>query len=108
VDRLFLRVFTRSPSPEEREEFVSYLSPGYDTRIAEPEPKPGPSPNRTPPRYVSWSNHLTEEADAIQRRREAEARGGDPPTDRLDPDWRLRLEDALWSLINAPEFLFMP
>ncbi|MEW4567610.1 DUF1553 domain-containing protein [Tautonia sp. JC769] len=108
VDRLFLRVFTRLPSPEERAEFASYLGPGYDSRAVEPEPTAGPAPDRTPPRYVSWSNHLTEEADAIQRRREDEARRGDPPTDRLDPDWRLRLEDALWSLINAPEFLFMP
>lgn len=108
VDRLFLRMFTRAPTPEEREEFVSYLRPGYDTRIADPMPSSGPAPARTPPRYVSWSNHLTAEADAIQRQREAEARRGAPPTDRLDADWRLRLEDVLWSLINAPEVLFMP
>ncbi|WP_169976778.1 DUF1553 domain-containing protein [Tautonia rosea] len=110
VDRLFLRVFTRLPSTEEREEFVSYLTPNYDTRVVQPRPTPSRASVRTPtpPRYVSWSNHLTEEADTIQRQREAEARSGDPPSNRLDPDWRRRLEDVLWSLINAPEFLFMP
>jgi hypothetical protein len=36
---------------------------------------------------------------------ERQARAGDPPTDRLRADWRERMEDALWSLVNSPEFL---
>jgi hypothetical protein len=108
VDRLFLRIFTRLPGPDERDVIVSYLIPGYEDRVIDPIPGRSRRMERRPPRYVSWSNHLTEEADVIQREREHEARRGDPPTDRLDPDWRRRLEDVIWSMINAPEFLFMP
>jgi hypothetical protein len=108
VDRLFLRVLTRRPTVEERAAVVAYLEPGYDARRAVPPTESAVGSPRKPPRYVSWSNHLTEEANAIKVVREAEARRGDPPTARLDPAWRQRLEDVLWSLINDPEFLFMP
>ncbi|MDR3638343.1 MAG: DUF1553 domain-containing protein [Isosphaeraceae bacterium] len=108
VDRLFVRVLTRSPRPEESAAIVEYLHPGYDQRQVEPRPGRVATAPRRPPRYVSWSNHLTEEANAIKIEREAEARRGDPPTDRLAPAWRARLEDVLWSLLNSPEFLFMP
>ena len=108
VDRLFLRIYTRRPSPEEREAIVGHLRIGYADRVVPVHPDQMGDRVRMPPRYVSWSNHLTEEADAIQRSREDEARRGDPPTARLDPDWRCRLEDVLWSMINAPEFLFAP
>ncbi len=108
VDRLFLRIFTRPPTPDERSAFVAYLGEGYDGREVEPTTTDPERPARTPPRYVSWSNHLTEEANVIKRQREAEARRGDPPTDRLAEPWRRRLEDVLWTMLNAPEFLFMP
>jgi hypothetical protein len=39
---------------------------------------------------------------------EKAARAGDPPTARLDANWRGRAEDVLWSMLNAPEFLFVP
>ncbi len=35
-------------------------------------------------------------------------REGDPPTRRLREDWRRRMEDALWALVNSPEFVFVP
>jgi hypothetical protein len=57
---------------------------------------------------VSWSNHLTNEANAIKIQLEAAARRGDPPTPRLTAAWRERMEDVLWSLLNDPEFVFSP
>ena len=107
VDRLFLRVLTRHPTDDERSAVMEYLNEGYEDRRVDP-PAARPTPPRHFPRYVSWSNHLTEEANEIKREREAQARRGDPPTGRLDPAWRARLEDVLWSLLNTPEFLFTP
>jgi hypothetical protein len=61
---------------------------------------------RTP--YVSWSNHLDAEATTVRMAQEAAARTGDKPTDRLNADWRQRLEDILWAMLNAPEWAFSP
>jgi hypothetical protein len=108
VDRLFLRLLTRRPRPEERAAVTEYLSPGYAGRVVDRPSAAEASGPRRPPRYVSWSNHLTVEANAIKIQREAEARRGDPPTGRLEPGWRKRLEDVLWALLNDPEFLFIP
>ncbi|SIO41807.1 Planctomycete cytochrome C [Singulisphaera sp. GP187] len=110
VDRLFLRILTRQPLESERQSIVAYLRDGYAQRVLEPPaPTPGAAPKeRRPPRYVSWSNHLTEEANMIKVERQAEARRGDPPTDRLNASWRGRLEDVLWTMLNSPEFLFTP
>ena len=33
---------------------------------------------------------------------------GDTPTNRLDSDWRQRMEDMIWTLMNSPEFVFLP
>ena len=36
------------------------------------------------------------------------ARKGEPPTAKLNPEWRQRLEDILWAMLNAPEWAFSP
>jgi len=105
VDRLFLRILTRPARPEEKQALLEHLKVGYDLRRMSATPTPA---ERKPPRYVSWSNHLTPEANELKRELEAAARRGDPPTARLDPAWRERLEDAVWALLNAPEFVFTP
>ena len=33
---------------------------------------------------------------------------GDPPTQKLSQNWRQHLEDVLWALINAPEWVYAP
>ena len=63
---------------------------------------------REPLRHVSWSNHLSEEANRIKIELEKRAREGDPPTVALQADWRERMEDMLWALMNSPEFVFIP
>lgn len=106
IDRLFLRLLTRLPTAEEKALYTQHLQAGYESRqVTPPEIKPGP---RYPAKYVSWSNHLDAEANALRMQEEVAARKGDPPTARLDPDWRTRMEDTLWALLNAPEWVFAP
>jgi hypothetical protein len=106
VETLFLKLLTRLPRPEERAAFAAYLRPGYDSRLR-PAPPPRPAVRRPVP-YVSWSNHLAPEATRIRQQQEMDARRGDPPSERLEAAWRSRLEDVLWALRNAPEFVFAP
>lgn len=109
VERLFLRLLTREPSAEERELYVSLLTPGYSGRII-PEEKPlQPSPGpRVREKYISWSNHVDPEANVVRQEQAAQARRGDEPTTRLEADWRGRLEDTVWALINAPSWITAP
>jgi hypothetical protein len=106
LDATFLRILTRHPTQEERERFTAYLAEGFANRVR--PPSPDVPTKRKPVPYVSWSNHLDPEANVVRLQQEAAARTGDPPTDRLDPKWRARMEDVLWSLVNSPEFVFTP
>ncbi len=102
----FLRLASRPPTSAEEKLFESYLQDGFESRLAVSEsatPKP-----RKATRPVSWSNHLHPEATKIKLEAERAARAGDPPTDRLAPAWRERMEDAVWALVNSPEFMFVP
>ncbi len=106
VDRLSLKLLTRHPTAKERATYTEYLQYGFDTRAHTPAAKPAAPHTPTP--YVSWSNHLHPRATTIKKQQEDAARRGDPPTDRLDPDWRTRLEDVLWAMLNSSEFVFTP
>jgi hypothetical protein len=81
---------------------LGILRAGYDERIvgARLDPPSGP---RVRPKYVAWSNHMRPEANLARVEQAAAARRGDEPTTRLDPTWREKLEDVLWSMLNAPE-----
>jgi hypothetical protein len=39
---------------------------------------------------------------------ERRLRMGDAPTNRLTPAFRERFEDALWAMLNSPEFVMVP
>jgi hypothetical protein len=102
----YLRLASRIPTKEEESVFTSYLKQGFDSRLAVSE---GAVPKqRKALRPVSWSNHLNPEATRIKQQLEREARAGDEPTARLAPAWRERMEDAVWALLNSPEFVFVP
>src|SRR5262249_19396812 len=99
-------LLTRPPTAEERTTYTAYLRDGYKLRIRSVTVRPSDVKKRLPESYVSWSNHLAPEATLVRQQQEAAARKGDPPTERLAPDWRARLEDLMWVTLNSPEFVF--
>ena len=105
IDQVFLQVLSRDASADERLWFAKLLSPGYQDRIVDASPATKPD---LPRGLVSWSNHLSVRANEIKLELQEAVRRGDPPTARLQTEWRERLEDMLWVLINAPEFIFLP
>ena len=106
IRSVVLRVLSRPATDAEVRRLVDYLGPTHAGRIV-----PG-APVRTPMRpsrrRVSWSNHLHPDATRIQMEEEQVVRDGDPPTLRLTPGFRERMEDIVWALVNSPEFLFIP
>lgn len=107
VEDVFLRILTREPTEDERVVYAELLSEGFGDRIIPEEQRP-PSTKLDPLKHVSWSNHLSAEANRIKIEMEKRAREGDPPTVVLKTDWRERMEDMLWAVMNSPEFLFVP
>ena len=106
VDSIFEQVLTRQPASEERATFVEQIAPGFESRIATLAlPATQPSPHRG---FVTWANHFDIRANQLMRDIEREVAAGPAATTRLTDDWRQRAEDAVWALINAPEFQFIP
>ena len=107
VEAVFLQVLTRRPTATEKQMFVELLADGYADRIT--APKASSATRRQDRRTaVSWSNHLSAEATIIKLELEKAVRAGDPPTERLRGQWRERIEDMVWALVNSPEFVFIP
>ena len=105
VGELFVRFLGRSPTKKEKRKFTSLLKHGFPSRLLLSPPLPQ-TPVREP--LVSWANHLNPEATQIRLRQMDRLRSGPAPSDRLTNDWRERAEDAVWALINTPEFQFVP
>jgi mono/diheme cytochrome c family protein len=105
VAEVFLRILGRSPTKTEREKFIALLQPGYDQRILS---RTAPLIAQAPKPYVSWGNHLEADANVLRQKEEVEAHQGPAPTVRLAADWRMRMEDFLWALLNAPETIYVP
>jgi hypothetical protein len=108
VEKLFLKLLTRLPSAEERELYTKHLGAGFAERVKAPGAIKTQPTTRAREKYVSWSNHLDGEATIVRQQQETAARAGDPPTEKLDAEWRQRLEDILWAMLNAPEWAFSP
>jgi hypothetical protein len=107
IDQVFLRVLSRKPTSDEHQLYTDLLEEDFEQRII-PASRRKPVTRREPLRHVSWSNHLSEEANRIKIELEKRAREGDPPTVALQADWRERMEDMLWALMNSPEFFYLP
>ncbi len=107
VDRVFLRYLGRYPNRSERDPLVELLTPGFESRVVGSESGSIVSHESSLQR-VTWSNHLRPEANEIAYELERLATRG-PETDaRLHSEWRERFEDALWSVINLREFVWIP
>jgi len=107
LENVFQRFLTRSPTKDEFQRFSAFLSDGFADRIIPAEDRaPYPWPKKIP--AVSWSNHLSPEANSIMIELEKRARDGDPPTNALQPEWREKMEDVIWAMINSPELMFIP
>lgn len=107
VDELFLRILTRRPKPGEQAAFCAALAKNFNTRRLPAEAvQPPPELPELP--LVTWFNHLRPEANTIQKEVERRVRMGPPPDPRLRAEWREVYEDAVWSLINHREFVWMP
>ncbi len=107
IGEVYLRVLTREPTDDERVVYAELLSEGFADRVI-PEDQRPPAIRPAPLKHVSWSNHLSAEANRIKIEMEKRAREGDPPTVALRADWRERMEDMLWAVMNSPEFLYVP
>lgn len=105
VEEVFLRVLGRMPKEAERAKFVTLLKPGYEKRVLS---QTAPLIASVPRPYVSWANHVVAEANVLRQVEEVEAREGPAPTVRLQADWRMRMEDFLWALLNSPETIYIP
>lgn len=106
IETLFQRILTRTPTSEERELFVAELSAGFADRvIAGPDAVP---PQRIFRTGITWSNHFDPKSDNEAIARSQQVIEGDPQSVRLDPNWRERAEDVAWTLVNSPEFVFVP
>lgn len=107
VESIYLRMLGRLPSSAERATYGAELALGFGERLvpssAIQTPTPLPKLGR-----VSWSNHLDSEANSIKLEMERRARAGAPPDPRLQSEWRERFEDFVWSMINSPEFVWLP
>lgn len=107
VDRLFLRLLTRHPDAAEKESYTAYLKNGFDDRIVPESDRPKPAQAKhAPARYVSWSNHLDGPANTLATEKQEAARLGDPPTTALREEWRKNLEDVIWAMLNATEWIY--
>ena len=106
VEEIFIRLLSRSPTMEEKARYIAWLAVGYDRRrIVDPHIDPPP---HVAPKLLTWTNHLQPESDPAAQERIDAAQKGDPPTSRLESQWRTRCEDAIWALINSPEMIYRP
>ena len=108
VDDTFWRVLTRAPNSSEKAMMVEYLEPYFDGRVLPLVEKSGEGPAKKTDTRVSWANHFDPESNLIRMQEERSVRMGDPPTERLKPNYRERFEDMLWALVNSPEFSVIP
>jgi hypothetical protein len=107
VVTLFLRILSRLPRPEERNAFATALADGFDNRLV-PEDEVARVEELPRLPQVTWFNHGRPKANEIQLEIERRVLAGPPPDPHLAASWRAVFEDAVWSLINHREFVWMP
>lgn len=102
VEQLFLAILTRKPSSEQRHLFVGLLSDQYENRLTGRPARPLPLLATF---QADWRNHLQAEQTKLLFASQEVVAMGDPPTEQISTEFRERVEDIVWALINAPEFV---
>ncbi len=105
VERMFLRLLSRPPTPAESAEFSAILAPDFAKRRTGAPPAPARAPFTM---GVSWANHLNPDASTAVLAAERIVKAGPAPSPQLASDWRDRMEDAVWALMLTPEFTYLP
>lgn len=106
AEETFQQILGRKPNQSEYQVVRELLNEGFSNRKV---PGAGPSPvySHQFRSAVSWSNHLHPDATQIKLKIEKAVRQGDFATSRLKPQWRERMEDLVWALVNSPEFILV-
>ncbi|MGB7325761.1 MAG: DUF1553 domain-containing protein [Rubripirellula sp.] len=107
VESLYIRFLSRRPTTDEAQVMVDVLDDGFDDRLVPPVQVVAPE-SLPELEHVSWSNHLAGPANTIKVELERRAIVGDAPDPRLRPSWRSAYEDVVWSILNSPEFVWLP
>ncbi len=105
ADRLFLSVLGRKPDNDERRSVVTVLAPAFEERCTGKPPRPIEPLSTFQP---DWRKHLEPDQTRLMLAAQQRVAKGEPPTARLTNDFRERIEDVLWALINSPEFVVVP
>ena len=108
VRETYLRLLSRPPSQDETNVFVDYLQPTYADRRVPGRTLSDVDLSKKTDKRVSWANHMSEESNLIRMEEERTVRMGDEPTAALQPAFRERYEDVVWTLANSPEFKIIP
>jgi hypothetical protein len=106
VTRITRQILSREPTEAERKLFVELIAEGFDARKT--GSPPGARPGWPKRDGVSWSNHLSSQSNELRVLWQKQVEKGDPPTTLLTADWRERAEDLVWTLVNSPEFVWIP
>lgn len=107
-DELYLRLLGREPLAAERSALVAMLVEGFDRRLLKSAGEFRKKIYVPAVREVTWSNHLSPEANVYAAEIEKQVEQGPPVTDFIDARWGARMEDAVWAIVNSPEMLFIP
>ena len=107
VERVFVRFLGRKPSAAEAAPFVEGLKAGFEQRVLPPDRVTQPAPLPPLPR-LTWFNHLHPDSSKVALQIDQRVHQGPPPDPGLDPAWRERYEDFVWSVLNTREFVWLP
>ncbi len=105
IERMFLRLLSRTPTAAETAKFSAILAPDFPKRRTSAPPAPPHAPFSM---GVSWANHLNPDASTAVLDVERVVKAGPTPSPQLASDWRDRMEDAIWALMLSPEFTYIP
>ena len=107
IEALFAQILNRPPRADEKAACVDFIALDFNQRqVPANQVKPITPLPRLP--KVTWFNHAQSESNNIQMEHERRLRQGPSGDPRLQPQWRERFEDVVWSLVNHPEFVWIP